>query len=61
MDPNSKPRDPITSTGGGGGSPKRADTLNGEPKTKSISGGDANYSKVSPKDNHAPPPNNPYR
>ena len=43
------------------GSPKRADTLNGSPKTKSIDGGGPNFSSISPKDRHAPPPNNPYR
>jgi hypothetical protein len=54
-------RDPIIQDKtSGGGSPKRSDTLNDTPKTKSISGGGANYSSVSPKDNSAPPPNNPY-
>jgi hypothetical protein len=55
-------RDPIIAPkSSDSGSPKRADTLNGSPKTKSIDGGGANYSSVSPKDNSAPPPNNPYK
>jgi hypothetical protein len=54
-------RDPITSTGGGKADPKRSDTLNGSPKTKSIDGGKPTYSNVSPNDKSAPPPNNPYR
>ena len=59
--PNTKPRDPILATPMGGGSPKRADTLNGTPKTKSLGSKPANFSSVSPKDKSAPPPNNPYR
>jgi hypothetical protein len=60
--PTTKPRDSITAgAASSSGSPKRSDTLNGSPKTKSINGGKANFSDVSPKDNHAPPPNNPYR
>jgi hypothetical protein len=60
--PNTKSRDPILSpAASGGGSPKRSDTLNGAPKTKSLGSKPANYSDVSPKDKCAPPPNNPYR
>ena len=34
--PSKNKRDPIIASGsGGGGSPKRSDTLNGSPKTKS--------------------------
>jgi hypothetical protein len=59
--PDNHKRDAITGTSGGGGNPKRSDTLNGQPRTKSISGGSPNFSNVSPKDKSAPPPNNPYR
>jgi hypothetical protein len=59
---NNKPRDSIIApAASGGGSPKRSDTLNGEPRTKSLGSKPANYSDVSPKDKQAPPPNNPYR
>lgn len=51
----------INPPASGSGSPKRADTLNGSPKTKSISGGGPNFSSNSPKDNNAPSPNNPYK
>jgi hypothetical protein len=62
MNPNTKARDSITNPpASGGGSPKRSDTLNGSPKTKSLGSKTASYSDVSPKDKHAPPPNNPYR
>jgi len=62
MTSNTAPRDPILASGGiGGGEPKRADKLNDAPKTKSISGGGANYSSVSPKDKNAPFANNPYK
>lgn len=61
MNTNNKPRDPIISKSGGSGSPKRSDTLNGSPRTKSISGGGAGFTSQSPKDNAAPSPNNPYR
>lgn len=60
--PDNHQRDAIIAPPSGGGSnPKRADTLNGSPKTKSISGGSANFSphKTS-KLPGAPPPNNPY-
>lgn len=61
--PDNHDRDAITNpASGGGGSPKRADTLNGEPRTKSIEGGGANYSPRKTSDiNSAPPPNNPYK
>jgi hypothetical protein len=56
-------RDPIIAPpSSGGGSPKRADTLNGSPKTKSISGGGPNFSPHKTSDlGKAPPPNNPYK
>lgn len=55
-------RDPIIQPTKGGGSPTRADKLNGTPRTKSIDGGGANYSpQKSSKVNGAPPPNNPYK
>jgi hypothetical protein len=60
--PSKTQRDPITTKAfGGSTSPKRSDTLNGSPKTKSLGSQKANFSSVSPKDNSAPPPNNPYR
>jgi hypothetical protein len=60
--PNTKARDSITApASNASGSPKRSDTLNGSPKTKSLGSKTANYSDVSPKDKSAPPPNNPYR
>jgi hypothetical protein len=53
--------DIIAPASSSSGSPKRADTLNGSPRTKSIDGGGANYSPhKSSKLNSAPPPNNPY-
>jgi len=44
------------------GSPKRADLLNGAPRTKSLGSQSANYSEAKGSDhwNSAPPPNNPY-
>lgn len=54
-------RDPITAPKANPpNSIPRSDKLNGENRTKSVSGGNASYSSVSPKDNSAPPPNNPY-
>jgi hypothetical protein len=51
--------DPSSSTG----SPKRADTLNGSPRTKSLGSKPANFSEHTTSDayNSAPPPNNPYK
>lgn len=54
-------RDPITAPKPSGADPKRADKLNGENRTKSVSHGGPNFSDVSPKDRSAPPPNNPYK
>jgi hypothetical protein len=61
--PDNKERDAIIApASSAGSSPKRGDLLNGSPKTKSISGGGANYSPhMSSKLPGAPPPNNPYR
>lgn len=57
-------RDAIINTpgGNGGASPKRADLLNNQPKTKSLGNQSANYSEAKGSDhwNSAPPPNNPY-
>lgn len=60
--PDNKKRDAIANdTPASSGSPKRADTLNGVPRTKSIDGGGANYSPHKTSDlNSAPAPNNPY-
>lgn len=56
-------RDPIIDPkASSSGSPKRADKLNGENRTKSIDGGGANYSPLKSSNlDSAPPPNNPYR
>lgn len=55
-------RDPITAPpSSSSGSPKRSDTLNGSPRTKSLGSQGTSFSKVSPSDSHAPPPNNPYK
>lgn len=57
------PRDAIVNApSSSSGSPKRSDTLNGSPRTKSLGGQGANYSKATKSDawNSAPPPNNPY-
>jgi hypothetical protein len=61
--PDNKERDAIIAErSGGGSSPKRADTLNGEPRTKSASHGGPNFSSHTTSDiGKAPPPNNPYR
>jgi len=57
----SKPDPIIADKSSDSGSPKRADKLNDAPRTKSIDGGGANFSSVSPSDKSAPAPNNPYR
>ena len=58
-----KSRDPIiqdNSAGIAGGGVKRGDKLNGEPRTKSISGGGPNFTgKSSPKSGW-PTPDSPY-
>lgn len=61
--PDNKERDAIIAErSGGGGSPKRADTLNGEARTKSASHGGPNFSPHKGSNlGAAPPPNNPYR
>lgn len=51
----------VNAPSSGSGSPKRSDTLNGQPRTKSLGSQSANYSPHKTSDlNGAPPPNNPY-
>ena len=58
----SKPRDPIIqdSPETAGGSVKRGDLLNGQPRTKSISGGSANFTSQRDRKAGWPVPDSPY-
>jgi hypothetical protein len=60
--PNTKRDAIISPSSSGGANPKRADLLNGQPRTKSLGSQSANYSEAKGSDhwNSAPPPNNPY-
>jgi hypothetical protein len=55
------PRDPIVAdTSSSKASPKRSDTLNGAPRTKSLAGGGPNYTS-NPGENCFPVPDSPYK
>lgn len=56
------PRDPIVQEkpGTAGGSVSRSDKLNGENRTRSISGGGPNFSKTKDPTSGFPCPNDPY-
>jgi hypothetical protein len=60
--PDNKDRDAVIQETSGKASPKRSDTLNGEPRTKSVDHGSPNFSAHKTSDLGGPPsPNNPYK